>query len=458
MCGCTHKKYNVKPSFKNGGFISELPIKEKSKYFSYLDNNRDNSAFWDADSDDDAFRLMNKEFGLEYNQTLDVLASWMKSRGLNKNGGGVKIDHKEGFVVRAKSGKFVFVNGDDENIDSYRLVMSHLTATVFSKQGDADKALDFINKKDIFQQDLSVEVYQPAMYAEKQLGDKMSNGGKVGEDITQELKDFDLDNLDRFEEFHYNHFSKSMPKEEALQIIINSIEGDYTQLSPELAILAEKETPSSEWDRWSMEQNGYKNGGAVNQKRLKIYKNKIEKQLSEKKIYLKILKGGLKKARTEEEYDKIADGIDKTKKQILISNKMLEGTVGYENGGGVDSNTELSNSIKSLEKKGYVVNSRIFGGWKVERGDEMMKLSDSDLIEFSKHRFAKGGGVNNPTASKRIRASDEAKVSMNLVNGEVAQGVLEQIVGRKLDRWNDDVVNIGLIKLTKCFLRPYYRI
>jgi len=54
--------------------------------------------------------------------------------------------------------------------------------------------------------------------------------------------------------------------------------------------------------------------------------------------------------------------------------------------------------------------------------------------------------------------TDEATVRDNFVDGEIAQGVLEQIIGRELDRWNDDVVLVGLIKLRRCFLRPYYKI
>jgi len=53
------------------------------------------------------------------------------------------------------------------------------------------------------------------------------------------LEDFNLDSLDMLEKFHYETFSKSLPKEEALQIIINTVEGDHTQLSEELAKIAE---------------------------------------------------------------------------------------------------------------------------------------------------------------------------------------------------------------------------
>lgn len=68
---------------------------------------------------------------------------------------------------------------------------------------------------------------------------KMAEGGEV----SNELKNFNLDDLDIMEDFHYKHFSKNMPKEEALQVIINSVEGDYSQLSDKLRQIAEKQQP-----------------------------------------------------------------------------------------------------------------------------------------------------------------------------------------------------------------------
>jgi predicted ABC-type ATPase len=68
---------------------------------------------------------------------------------------------------------------------------------------------------------------------------KMAEGGEV----SNELKNFNLDDLDIMEDFHYKHFSKNMPKEDALQVIINSVEGDYSQLSDKLRQIAEKQQP-----------------------------------------------------------------------------------------------------------------------------------------------------------------------------------------------------------------------
>jgi len=74
----------------------------------------------------------------------------------------------------------------------------------------------------------------------EQGGVMMAHGGN----IDMELADFDLDNLDDFETFQFNHFLPSLGKAGALQILINNVEGDYSQLSPELAELAEMQMGS----------------------------------------------------------------------------------------------------------------------------------------------------------------------------------------------------------------------
>lgn len=82
-----------------------------------------------------------------------------------------------------------------------------------------------------------------------------AKGGEMeGTDITAELEDFDIDNLDDFETMQYNQFLKSSGKVGALQVLINSVEGDYSQLSPELAELAEKQMSGEEWDEMTTEQ------------------------------------------------------------------------------------------------------------------------------------------------------------------------------------------------------------
>lgn len=53
------------------------------------------------------------------------------------------------------------------------------------------------------------------------------------------LDNFDIDNLDVFEMTCFNHNIVSMIKRDALQIIINDVEGDLSQLSESLREIAE---------------------------------------------------------------------------------------------------------------------------------------------------------------------------------------------------------------------------
>lgn len=55
------------------------------------------------------------------------------------------------------------------------------------------------------------------------------------------LEDFDISSLDDFEKMQYDRLSKMLSKSEALQVIINDVEGDYSQLSPKLSKIAEKQ-------------------------------------------------------------------------------------------------------------------------------------------------------------------------------------------------------------------------
>ena len=64
----------------------------------------------------------------------------------------------------------------------------------------------------------------------------LAKGGNIGS-----LSDFNINDLDPYETFIYNDMSKKMSKEDALQIIINNVEGDYSQLSPKLRRIAKKQ-------------------------------------------------------------------------------------------------------------------------------------------------------------------------------------------------------------------------
>lgn len=99
---------------------------------------------------------------------------------------------------------------------------------------------------------------------------KMATGGGVDTDLhgkfgddNPKLVNFDVDDLDEYETMVYNDFSKKLGKARALQILINNVEGDYTQLSPELAEIAEEQVTSEEWDEESNKRY-FAEGGGVN--------------------------------------------------------------------------------------------------------------------------------------------------------------------------------------------------
>ena len=73
-------------------------------------------------------------------------------------------------------------------------------------------------------------------------------------DIAKDLQKFNLADLDAYEQIQYAHAFKSFKnKAEALQILINNVEGDFSQLSEELGRLAEKQNRDYSDD--------YENGG-----------------------------------------------------------------------------------------------------------------------------------------------------------------------------------------------------
>jgi len=67
---------------------------------------------------------------------------------------------------------------------------------------------------------------------------KMADGGSVSDD----LENFDTNKLDSFEYMQFTNFTEKnkMSKKDALQILINNVEGDYSQLSPKLRAIAKK--------------------------------------------------------------------------------------------------------------------------------------------------------------------------------------------------------------------------
>jgi len=70
-------------------------------------------------------------------------------------------------------------------------------------------------------------------------GGLMARGGKT---YNQLLEDFNVDDLDDFESMRFEQMTKSgIPKAIAIELLINEVEGDYSQLSPSLVRVAKKQ-------------------------------------------------------------------------------------------------------------------------------------------------------------------------------------------------------------------------
>jgi hypothetical protein len=165
-----------------------------------------------------------------------------------------------------------------------------------------------------------------------------SDGGQMEvNDIDAELEDFDLDNLDPFETMQYDNYSKSMSKVDALQVLINTVEGDYSQLSPELAELAEMQISQEQWDEQSREMYGYANGGGVGFKPYGNTKGKFKityiadgKKQSEIRETLEMAIDTAKRYKKYDEFSKI-EVFDESGKKIMADGGFMNDV--YANGG-----------------------------------------------------------------------------------------------------------------------------
>ena len=95
-------------------------------------------------------------------------------------------------------------------------------------------SIDYWNRKNL-----------PNIYNVKPINPRSSFSykGKRIEDTKayQRLKSVKRDDLDDLEQMFYDDFIKHSSHEQSLQIIINTVEGDYSQLSTKLAKIAKAE-------------------------------------------------------------------------------------------------------------------------------------------------------------------------------------------------------------------------
>jgi hypothetical protein len=211
------------------------------------------------------------------------------------DGGKVKnkeIISSESFIVKEKSN---YDNAIDELIPLINKSLSDKGLSEITTNDEFDKYDDFPNRVYVDNDTMiriwdtkqskngvqfNVSVFKEESYANggsfvpnvangtQFMNGVYADGGEMqGNNIDAELEDFDLDELDPFETMQYNNFVKSLGKVGALQVLINTVEGDYSQLSPALAELAEMQMSTEEYDeatrQMRFERDGYAKGGSL---------------------------------------------------------------------------------------------------------------------------------------------------------------------------------------------------
>ena len=79
-------------------------------------------------------------------------------------------------------------------------------------------------------------------------GAESFNAEEWWEEYRDELESVDPRTLDMFEQREFKRFQEmKLPKAKAMQMLINSVEGDYSQLSPRLAKVAQKQEGAGAW-------------------------------------------------------------------------------------------------------------------------------------------------------------------------------------------------------------------
>jgi hypothetical protein len=187
---------------------------------------------------------------------------------------------------------------------------------------------------------------------------------KFGEE-NPKLVNFDLDSLDEYEEMVYDDFSGKLGKARTLQIIINNTEGDYTQLSPELAEIAEEQFPSDQFG----------DGGNIDQ----MSDSEVEEKYADL-LSVQILAGDI----DEDDIDEENELTIKEKRSFL--KEYADGDDMYAKGGGI----EYQNIKKEKEK----MTTELFKecGVFFAFSDKQFEENKTPLKEGEKYVSIGGGG------------------------------------------------------------------
>ena len=240
-----------------------------------------------------------------------------------------------------------------------------------------------------------------------------ADGGEMqGNNIDAELEDFDIDNLDPFETMQYNQFVKSSGKVGALQVLINSVEGNYSELSPELAELAEMQMSGQEWEEQYYRDNGYADGGFMND----VYADggAVGDMVSIELNNGKVITGKLEKI------NPIKIRTNETSTQVL-PNALIKSIkkINYADGGEIytiaenmsdDDYDKKFNSLNEKQKNKVTILIRLGDSPKLALATVIYGNfeNDSDSDTYKLYSMADGGFMNNVYADGGI--SDVVKI------------------------------------------------
>jgi hypothetical protein len=133
------------------------------------------------------------------------------------------------------------------------------------------------------------------------------------------------------------------------------------------------------------------------------------------------------------------------------------GSIKYANGGGVGDKVLLSvGSHRAREKMNKAGISYVekYGLETDTFGKHYYEINKKDL---KKSLNITGIKVANPKG-KLGTAVKPNYAKGGHITSEISKCELEDMVGKKLDGWNDDIIYYGGKKYEKCFLRPYYKV
>jgi hypothetical protein len=229
--------YELK-KYGHGGAVSDFDLYEVE--FKYKDAEESKKVKVFADDISDAQKIVEDKFGSYYDdfEILEIeKEEFDKDKEYEFSEGGEVMSFEEFKKKLPVLHNMAWgdKDGSGKDVEYKAKYNTYSGTTMYFKHG----------RKNSDKYSLSKAYEHYKYFAEK--GEKFADGGSISE-----LQNFDISELDTFEMFQYNDIRRKNPtmnKEDILQLLINNVEGDYSQLSPKLAEIAEENFGDEEYAR-----------------------------------------------------------------------------------------------------------------------------------------------------------------------------------------------------------------